>query len=407
MDDFRAFFDNRTNAAAIYTPAPAAKIVQGHAVALVGYNNAQQYWIAKNSWGKDWADGGFFKVAYGACSILTPTTGEAYGVVWQPDEMPAASQLSLTPGPKDKAGCHLYKARAGDYMSKIAWLAGIDLEKFMIENAGIVEDLDAPLKGISLLVCNATRGYDLVSEPTGSRDHLSPNGVTQAGSLDAHGRTAETHRIALARAKQLQQQWARMTPTSCSKQAGTLCGHDVSGQAEYLSIMSSPAVYDACNPNHTGGVNLVNPPLAQGDCAACVAYSVTAAAESATAARLHVDVASFPRISPSYFFFCTGRITSCNKGWQLDDALMTLSASSHFDLVSERCFPWKNIYSEEGAICKLKCTFEQDHIPEGHFSYTRLPAEALITATRAQRHIRKWGGVVSKFLLNKSLYRSH
>eukprot|EP00878_Enallax_costatus_P009741 GHUV01010173.1.p1 GENE.GHUV01010173.1~~GHUV01010173.1.p1 ORF type:complete len:216 (+),score=39.77 GHUV01010173.1:557-1204(+) len=210
MDDFRAFFDNRTNAAAIYTPAPAAKIVQGHAVALVGYNNAQQYWIAKNSWGKDWADGGFFKVAYGACSILTPTTGEAYGVVWQPDEMPAASQLSLTPGPQDKAGCHLYKARAGDYMSKIAWLAGIDLEKFMIENAGIVEDLDAPLKGISLLVCNATRGQKPVS------------------------------------------QRATMTPTSCSQGAGTLCGQDVSEQPEPLSIIASPAMYDARNPEHTG-----------------------------------------------------------------------------------------------------------------------------------------------------------
>lgn len=56
----------------------------------------------------------------------------------------------------------------------------------------------------------------------------------------------------MQRAKRLQQQWASMTPRSCSKGKGTLCGQDVSDQGEYLSIMSSPAVYDARNPDHTG-----------------------------------------------------------------------------------------------------------------------------------------------------------
>jgi hypothetical protein len=33
----------------------------------VGYNNEQQYWLAKNSYGSSWGDRGLFKV--GACSM--------------------------------------------------------------------------------------------------------------------------------------------------------------------------------------------------------------------------------------------------------------------------------------------------------------------------------------------------
>lgn len=36
-----------------------------HAVSVVGYNDAQQCWIAKNSWGEEWGEQGWFKIAYG------------------------------------------------------------------------------------------------------------------------------------------------------------------------------------------------------------------------------------------------------------------------------------------------------------------------------------------------------
>lgn len=41
----------------------------GHCVAIVGYHDTGGYWICKNSWGKDWGDNGFFKIAYGECAI--------------------------------------------------------------------------------------------------------------------------------------------------------------------------------------------------------------------------------------------------------------------------------------------------------------------------------------------------
>jgi len=37
----------------------------GHCVSIVGYNDAQNAWICKNSWGASWGDGGYFRIAYG------------------------------------------------------------------------------------------------------------------------------------------------------------------------------------------------------------------------------------------------------------------------------------------------------------------------------------------------------
>jgi C1A family cysteine protease len=41
----------------------------GHCLAIVGYNDNPGYWICKNSWGKNWGDQGFVKIAYGECAI--------------------------------------------------------------------------------------------------------------------------------------------------------------------------------------------------------------------------------------------------------------------------------------------------------------------------------------------------
>ena len=41
----------------------------GHAVLVVGYSDSEQCWICKNSWGENWGDNGYFKIAYGECSI--------------------------------------------------------------------------------------------------------------------------------------------------------------------------------------------------------------------------------------------------------------------------------------------------------------------------------------------------
>ena len=41
----------------------------GLSVTIVGYNEAEKYWIAKNCWGTGWGEAGFFRIAYGECGI--------------------------------------------------------------------------------------------------------------------------------------------------------------------------------------------------------------------------------------------------------------------------------------------------------------------------------------------------
>ena len=38
--------------------------IGGHLVALVGYDDSEQCWIVKNSWGEEWGDHGWFKMGY-------------------------------------------------------------------------------------------------------------------------------------------------------------------------------------------------------------------------------------------------------------------------------------------------------------------------------------------------------
>lgn len=45
----------------------------GHAVAIVGYNDNEEYWICKNSWGESWGESGWFRIKYGECEIEEDT----------------------------------------------------------------------------------------------------------------------------------------------------------------------------------------------------------------------------------------------------------------------------------------------------------------------------------------------
>jgi C1A family cysteine protease len=42
-----------------------------HAVAAVGYDDGQGCWICKNSWGTNWGESGFFRIAYGQVEMDT------------------------------------------------------------------------------------------------------------------------------------------------------------------------------------------------------------------------------------------------------------------------------------------------------------------------------------------------
>jgi len=46
-------------------PGPTEQMLGGHAVLIVGYDDARGVFIVRNSWGADWGDRGYFYVPYG------------------------------------------------------------------------------------------------------------------------------------------------------------------------------------------------------------------------------------------------------------------------------------------------------------------------------------------------------
>lgn len=42
-----------------------------HAICVVGYDDVEACWLVKNSWGEDWGEDGFVRIAYGECGLDT------------------------------------------------------------------------------------------------------------------------------------------------------------------------------------------------------------------------------------------------------------------------------------------------------------------------------------------------
>jgi len=65
---FTVYEDFRSYRRGIYRHVWGEKVA-GHCVSCVGYNDPQQYWICKNSWGTGFGESGYFRIAYGQCGI--------------------------------------------------------------------------------------------------------------------------------------------------------------------------------------------------------------------------------------------------------------------------------------------------------------------------------------------------
>ena len=67
-----------------YSPGEDAKIISGHAMAIVGYgfltykNISKYYWLIQNSWGKNSCDKGLLKIEFGKAGVERVAFAEAY-----------------------------------------------------------------------------------------------------------------------------------------------------------------------------------------------------------------------------------------------------------------------------------------------------------------------------------------
>jgi C1A family cysteine protease len=73
-----------------------------HAVSCVGYDDAQQCWICKNSWGTNWGEAGYFRIGYGEAQM--DTSFAMYNV-----EAPCQTP---TPSPTDACTAYLAVLRS-------------------------------------------------------------------------------------------------------------------------------------------------------------------------------------------------------------------------------------------------------------------------------------------------------
>ncbi len=63
----------------------------GHAIVIVGWDDEEQSWICKNSWGKDWGQNGYFRIKWGDSEM-----GDFVPFIW--DKM--TSRRSVEPSPE-------------------------------------------------------------------------------------------------------------------------------------------------------------------------------------------------------------------------------------------------------------------------------------------------------------------
>ena len=111
MDVYADFFSYRTG---IYSYAAGA-YQGGHAILIVGYDDALQCFKAKNSWGTGWGEAGYFRIAYSA--VGNPVYFGEFTIAYngaapqppppEPAPQPPSCSFTVTPSSKtftDKGG---------------------------------------------------------------------------------------------------------------------------------------------------------------------------------------------------------------------------------------------------------------------------------------------------------------
>jgi C1A family cysteine protease len=99
---FEVFESFSAYSGGIYSAYGSVTTDEGHCVIIVGYNDVEQYWIAKNSWGLFWGEDGYFRIAYdngcgfGAFTVVcTYQPGWTEPVSWEPHDLSAGEELTV------------------------------------------------------------------------------------------------------------------------------------------------------------------------------------------------------------------------------------------------------------------------------------------------------------------------
>lgn len=66
---FSVYADFYGYSSGVYRYNGSAPLEGGHCICVIGYDDNEQAWLCKNSWGTGWGSDGYFYIAYGQCGI--------------------------------------------------------------------------------------------------------------------------------------------------------------------------------------------------------------------------------------------------------------------------------------------------------------------------------------------------
>jgi hypothetical protein len=132
-----------------------------------------------NAGGTEFAEGGFFRAAFGVCNIADPS--DTYGVIWQPKQPPLRS-TPVVPVP-GRPGCYTYLVRSSEpYLSKVAEVFGVPLKQLLLDNTDRVTALDTSPVGKRLVICNPDPDVVRLVLPGGGTSPSRPGQPSSTGT---------------------------------------------------------------------------------------------------------------------------------------------------------------------------------------------------------------------------------
>lgn len=117
MEVYSDFYSYKSG---IYSVTAFGTYQGGHAVLIVGYNDLGQYFIVKNSWGADWGESGYFRIAYSELASKTEFGNFTIAYVGEGSPAPVPPTCSFTISPTAKT----FKTRGGTGTVSVATQSG-------------------------------------------------------------------------------------------------------------------------------------------------------------------------------------------------------------------------------------------------------------------------------------------
>ncbi|KIY96427.1 hypothetical protein MNEG_11536 [Monoraphidium neglectum] len=174
---------------------------------------------------------------------------------------------------------------------------------------------------------------------------------------------------------------------ACSRNSQTMCGSSSGSESsDALTFAASPQAFDA------RAQRLASPVRDQGACTTCTASALMSAVEAAVAAALKRD-AREKQYSVQNFHFCggvgsPGELTGCSTSVGVDTAVKGMGERPK-SIILDRCLPYAP--SNFQPNCDRKCNDVDPDLSAGRIGFTKLGSPMEV-----QKHIRDWGGVITR-----------